>query len=177
MDTQNSSEMQYEHGQLVKSITVKVFYAKERQSFLMDENKSCFQGLNLEKLEGNKSFELKSVIIERRNNFCFNYTILPTKESHVIKLKRNIKVQFRKEFQKLKDAQDGKITNLKCILVNRDGPTLKLFDGQFFKMKMKEPVEFQSDKLEILFVKKSTGYNYIWETDLTTIIEGNSKKS
>lgn len=172
-----SSDKQFEHGQLVKSITVKTFYAREKQSFSMDENNNCFQGLNLDQLEPNKSFNLQNVIIERRNNFCFQYTIVPTKQTQVTKLKRNIKVQFKKSFQKFKDAEDGKITNLKCIIASKNGPTLKLFDGQFFKLKMKEPIEFENDKLELLFVKKSTGYNYIWETDLTTIIEGNNKDS
>lgn len=177
MKQRNLSDKQFEHGQLVKTITVKAFYARKNESFLMDENDNRFQGLHLEKLEANKSFQLQNIIIERRNNFCFQYTIVPTKETQIIKLKRNIKVQFKKEFQKFKDAEEGKITNLKCIIVNKDGPTLKLFDGQFFRMKMKDPIEFENDKLEVLFVKKSSGYNYIWETELTTIIEGNNKDS
>ena len=141
----------------------------------MDQNNNCFQALNLDKLEANKSFDLRNIIIERRNSFCFQYAIVETKSTLVTKLKRNIKIQFKKQFQKFKDAEEGKIANLKCIIVSKDGPVLKLFDGQFFKMKMNDPIEFENNKLELLFVKKSSGFNYVWETDLTTIIEGTEK--
>ena len=42
-------------------------------------------------------------------------------------------------------------------------------------MKLKQLIEFNSDKLELSFVKKSFGYNHVWETQLTTLIEGAEK--
>lgn len=165
----------YEHGQLINSIVVKAFFVRNNQAFVIDEKGNSIQTVDIQNLESNKSFELKKVIIEKRSSFAFNYAILSTAKTQVIQLKRNIKKQFKKKFQKFNDAKSGTITNLKCVITGRDGDELRLFDGEFFKMKLKNPIEFQSDKLELLFVKKSFGYNYVWETHLTTIIEGADK--
>ena len=166
---------EYEHGELARSITVRAFYVRDESSFLIDESGNSFQAIGIANLESNKSFEIDNVVIERRNNFSFSYTILATKSTHVTKLKRNIKVQFKKKFQKFSDAQPNKITNLKCILMKQNGVNLTLFDGQMFRIKLKEEITFNSDKLEILFVKKSNKYKFAWETDLTVFIEANGK--
>ena len=175
MQKATTTKQEYQHGALLESIIVKAFYVKETHSFVIDEQGNHIQTIGIQNLECNKTFKLTKAIVEKRNNFCFKYTLLPTKATEVHKQKRNIKNQFKKEFQKFNDAKPGKVTNLKCMIVSKEGDTLKLYDGHFFKMKLKEPFEFANDKLEILFVKKSFGYNFVWETELTTIIETNDK--
>ena len=166
---------EYEHGELLTSINVRAFYVRNDWSYLEDDKGNSFQAIDFHDLEGNKSFELQNIVIEKRNNFSFKYTLLATKATRVIKLKRNLKVQFKKKFQKFSEAQPNKITNLKCMIMKQEGINLTLFDGQMFRMKLKEEITFNSDKLEILFVKKSNAYKYVWETDLTTFIEANEK--
>ena len=166
---------EYEHGELLKSITVRAFYVRDETSFLIDETGNSFQAIDIDNLESNKSFEIKNVVIEKRNNFSFNYSMIGTRLTQIIKLKRNIKVQFKKKFEKFSEAKPNKVTNLKCILMKQDGVNLTLFDGQMFRMKLKQELTFNSDKLEILFVKKSNGYKFAWETDLTSFIEANDK--
>ena len=164
---------EYQHGELISSLTVKTFYLGQSQSFLIDDHGNHFQGIDIPDLEENKSFELNHVIIERRPNFSFKYAIICTKQTRVNKLKKNLKKQFKKDFQSFKEAKEGAITNLKCMIIEKDGINLKLFDGKTFRMKLKKPINFSTDKLEILFVKKSYGYNYVWETDLTKFINAN----
>ena len=167
----------YEHGELLKSISVKAFIVKETESLVADKLGKLIQLMDIEGLEENESFELKNVIIEKRNNFSFQFAIIPTKLTEVNKLKRNLKKQFKKEFEKFTDAKPGKVTNLKCIISNKEDNTLKLFDGSFFRMKLTQPINFTSDKIELLFVKKSFSYNYVWETGLTTIVDASEKDS
>ena len=175
MQKASNSKKEYQHGELVQSITVKAIYVKETHSFVIDEQDHQIQTIGIENLETNKTFKVTNVIMEKRNNFCFKYTMLPTKATQVNKQKRNIKNQFNKEFEKFADAKPGKVTNLKCMIVSKEDDTLKLYDGHFFKMKVKDPKDFTNDKLEILFVKKSFGYDFVWQTELTTITETNDK--
>ena len=173
MQKQRTKVREFEHGQLLKSIIVKVFHIKGSESFLFDDHGNCFQGIDIQDLEENKSFELRNVIIERRNNFSYKYALISTKNTKVVKAKKNLKKQFKKEFQTFKEAEAGKVTNLKCMIIEQEGINLKLFDGKTFRMKLKNPIEFATDKLEIFFVKKSDGYNYVWETELTKFVDGN----
>ena len=175
MQKPTSTKKEYQHGELIPSITVKTFYVKNEQSFVVDEADNHIQTIGIENLENNKTFKLTYVVLEKRNNFCFKYTMLPTKATQVNKQKRNIKNQFKPKFQKFSDAKPGRVTNLKCMIVSKEQDTLKLYDGHHFKMKLKQPIEFENDKLEILFVKKSYGYNFVWETELTQITETNDK--
>ena len=165
----------YEHGELLQSITVKAIYVRPNQCLVIDEQDNYILTVGMEDLESNKTFKLTNVIVEKRNNFCFKYALIPTKGTQTQKQKRNIKNQFKKEFQKFSEAKPGKVTNLKCMIVSKENDTLKLYDGQFFKMKLNEPIEFASDKLEMLFVKKSFAYNFVWETELTSLIETKDK--
>lgn len=171
----NKSQTEYEHGQLLDSITLKAIYVREKESLLMSEDMKLFQGKNVTNLEPNKTFELKNIIIEKRSNFCFDYAIIVTKETKVVKAKKNIKKQFKPNHQKFSDVKGGRMTNLKCMIIDRKDLELQLFDGSFFKMRLKDPMDFTSDKLNLLFVKKSVGYNYVWETNLTTISEADPK--
>ena len=69
------------------------------------------------------------------------------------------------------------MTNLQCMVIKRNDLELQLFDGSFFKMRLKHQIDFASDKLNLLFVKKSTGYNFVWPTNLTTILEADENDS
>ena len=146
MQKATTNKRNYDHGELLQSIIVKAFYVKGTQCFVKDEGDNQIQTIGIENLECNKTFKLTNVIVEKRSNFCFQYTLLPTKSTQVQKQKRNIKNQFKKEFQKFSDAKPGKVTNLKCMIVSKENDTLKLYDGQFFKMKLKEATEFANDK-------------------------------
>ena len=55
-----------------------------------------------------------------------------------------------------------------------DGRTLKFFDGSIFKMKIKEPndkkLKLKTNKAELLFIRKSNTYNFVWKTGLTQLL-------
>ena len=167
----NKTRTDYEHGELLNSITLKAIYVQEKESLLMNEDTKMFQGKNFINLESNKTFDLENVIVEKRTNFCFDYAIIPTKQTKVTKSKKNIKKQYKPIYQRFADVQQGRISNLQCLIINKKDLELQLFDGSFFKMRLKEQMNFAGDKLNILFAKKSTGYNYVWPTNLTIITE------
>ena len=175
MPKTKETKLQYEHGELLKSIVVKVLFLAEKQAFLIDDQGDTFQSVDIDDLEVNKTFEITNVVIEKRNNFAYKFCLFETKETKVTKLKKNLKKQYKKTFELFQEAQPGKVTNLKCMIVARedDGKTLKLFDGTFFKLKFRDELgaQFNSNKLEIMFVRKSNAYNFIWKTGLTQINE------
>ena len=55
-----------------------------------------------------------------------------------------------------------------------EGKTLKFFDGSIFKMKIKEPndkkLKLKTNKAELLFIRKSNTYNFVWKTGLTQLL-------
>ena len=175
MQKKQKVNAQFEHGQLIESITLKAIFVTENESFLIDDQCTGFQMNESEGLEPNKTFEIKNVVIEKRNNFAFSFSLVHTKETKITKSKRNSKKQYSKTFEKFDQATPGKTTHLKCIIVEEEDLNLKLFDGSFFRMKLKKPLTFESNRVEMLFVKKSYTYKYAWETGLTQFFEGDEK--
>ena len=163
---------EYDHGQLVDSITLKAVFVTESESFLIDDEGNGYQTNLVEGLEQNKTFEITNIVLEKRNSFSFKFSLVQTKQTKITKLKKGLKKQYAKNFEKFEDAKGGKVTNLKCIIVEEQDSSLRLFDGTFFRMNLKKPLNFETNKLEMLFVKKSYSYKYAWETNLTQILEG-----
>ena len=172
-----NSRTNYEHGELLTSIILKAIYVKEKESFLMSDCTKLFQGKNLPNLEPGKTVELQNVIVEKRTNFCYDYAIISTKQTKVSKARKNIKKQFKPSYEKFSNVKEGRMTNVQALITKKNDLELQLFDGSFFKIRLKDPMTFTSDKLNLLFVKKSTGYNYVWPTNLTTIFEADENDS
>ena len=172
MQRETKQKKDFQHGQLIDSMILKVIFLKGKQAILIDD-KNTFQSVDIRTLEMNKTFELKNVVIEKKNNFSFNYSLHETKETKVIKSRKNLKHQFIKSFESFGQAKPGKVTNLKCLIIEQQELDLKLFDGNLFKLKLRKDLDIQSKKLEILFVKKSHSHNFVWETELTQFEAGN----
>ena len=175
MQKKTKVNVQFEHGQLIESITLKAIFVTEAESFLIDDHCNGFQMNSSQDLEPNKTFQITNVVLEKRNNFAFNFSLVPTKETKISRAKKNLKKQYCKTFEKFLDAKSGKITHLKCLILQEEDLNLRLFDGTFFRMKLKKPLNFESNRLEMFFVKKSNSYKYVWETGLTQFAEGEEK--
>ena len=167
----------FKHGELLSSITVKAIFVRENESFCIDEQGIGYQTIDIDGLEANKSFQFKNIVIEKRAHFSYKFCLFSTKKTEVTKLKKNIKKQYVKQYESFEDAKPGRVTNLKCILMEEtedEGKTLKFFDGSIFKMKIKEPndkkLKLKTNKAELLFIRKSNTYNFVWKTGLTQLL-------